>query len=214
VLSKHPNELRRLKPRRNQSETKGWCSRVLCRPGIYAPVTPWSNYHVGNLRSTISDSWLRRGQYCVGRLLLSQEPDQSAHSLPVGRYVYCRNLPAGACLGMRRIPRSRGIWQNRCGRSFHWGVFLGLQNPPPRTFAARVDFTPCLLAFREHGGFPGEVSPLKRHSVAATAGHFFAAACSAFESVSFSGWTIVLFTARRAAPRLGNSDSTPSRCKT
>jgi len=40
----------------------------------------------------------------------------------------------------------------------------------------------------------------------------FAATCSAFERVSFSGWTIVLLTAARAAPRLGNSDSMPSRC--
>jgi lactoylglutathione lyase len=42
----------------------------------------------------------------------------------------------------------------------------------------------------------------------------FAAACSAFDKVSFSGWTMVLLAALRAVPRLGNSVSPPSRCRT
>ena len=50
--------------------------------------------------------------------------------------------------------------------------------------------------------------------LAAAEPYFFAAACSAFDSVSFSGWTMVLLTALRAAPRVGNSVSWPSRCST
>jgi hypothetical protein len=45
-------------------------------------------------------------------------------------------------------------------------------------------------------------------------GYFLAMARSAFDGVSFSGWTIVLLTALRAVPRVGNSVSAPSRCRT
>jgi len=65
---------------------------------------------------------------------------------------------------------------------------------------------------------PGAAYPCRCWPPDRAVRHFFAAACSAacsaFDIVSFSGWTMVLFAADRAAPRPGNSVSTPSRLST
>jgi hypothetical protein len=92
-----------------------------------------------------------------------------------------------------------------CGREV---MGFALLSPSYFPVPVRAGGTPTLLSPQAGEGFGMEAIGNSR------AGYFFAIARSAFDGVSFSGWTIVLLTTLRAAPRVGNSVSAPSRCRT
>ena len=133
------------------------------------------------------------------------------HAL-LGCHFYRDDLPAGRVLDLDGIPwfgAARPIGRRHTCRC---DLSLGVSKP------AKVPPNPQIWAGPSRGPWSGAVPPgIQARWVDDPISDQrlpFAATCSALERVSFSGWTIVLFTAARAAPRLGNSASTPSRRST
>lgn len=174
------------------------------RPGAH-PQEGWIDRNDEDFPRPIARRWLGRRQHHAGGLGLSRCSHRSTCPLYLGRQLDSRDLLAGPCLDVRCLP-GLGHSRSNSGRfSCYRVVRLGLQQPAKAPGGRRL------------GRAPAPRKPGERNRFAAiTAGkaYFLAAACSAFDMVSFSGCMIVLLTARRAAPRLGYSDSMPSRCRT
>lgn len=116
------------------------------------------------------------------------------------------------CHGFRLLITIGPKWSNELGNSEvssnKAGRYLYRDGPEENSKSSNIERGPDPERFDE------TCAECPRPSSTGFVPHSFAAACSAFDSVSFWGWTMDLLTAARAAPRFGNSVSTPSRCRT
>jgi len=168
--------------------------------------------HDGSFSCTVSDGRARGSQYRHRRPVVPWRPHWTALALILSLCFGCGDVFAVTRLDVQSVS-GLGCVRSAC----HWSVggsdvLMGLPKPSEAPYIGESHDPPAPTALKRCGppSFPNQWLS----SSSAPAPHFFAAACSAFDIVSFSGWTMVLFTAARAAPRLGYSASTPSRCRT